>query len=87
MMSSDWQLEQTGVERVVGAVGRLKLFAGSGFALNGLRSEGCVMSFPLNCTRSWTWTDAIRESRVTVEPNAELISVSATELSLRCKLC
>ena len=52
MMSSDWQLEQTGVVRVAGAARRLKFFAGSWFALNGLRSEGCVMSFPLNCTRS-----------------------------------
>ena len=31
--------------------------------------------------------DAIHDSRVTVEPNAELIGVSATEHPLRCELC
>ena len=43
-MSSDWQLEQTGVDRVAR---RLKIPADSWFGLNGLRSEGCVISFPV----------------------------------------
>lgn len=50
MMSSDWQAEQTGVDRVAR---RFKALAGScfgpnGFRLNGFRSEGCVViSFPV----------------------------------------
>jgi hypothetical protein len=41
MMSSDRQLEQTGVERVAR---RLTIRAGSGLRLNGLRSDVCVIS-------------------------------------------
>lgn len=52
MMSSDWQLEQIGVTRP--ALLRLKILAGSWFGLNGLRSEGCVMSYPLKLPRSKT---------------------------------
>ena len=51
MMSSDWQFEQTGVERVVraarAAARRLAIWAGSWCELNGLRSEACVMLFPI----------------------------------------
>ena len=43
MISSDWQLEQTGVDRVAG---RLAICAGSGFELNGLRSKDCLIFFP-----------------------------------------
>ena len=42
-MSSDWQLEQTGVDRVAR---RLTTWAGSGFWLNGLRSKACLISSP-----------------------------------------
>jgi hypothetical protein len=42
VISSDWQLEQTGVDRVAG---RLAICAGSGFELNGLRSKDCLIFF------------------------------------------
>ena len=49
-MSSDWQQEQTGVDRVAGDVRRLTIGAGSWVELcvelNGLRSKACVMLFP-----------------------------------------
>jgi hypothetical protein len=47
MMSSDWQVEQTGVDRaarIARAVRRPTIWAVSWFELNGLRSEACVMS-------------------------------------------
>src|ERR1700722_14578248 len=47
MMSSDWQLEQTGVDR---AAGRLTIVDGwddSWFRLNGLRSKACCMTQPI----------------------------------------
>lgn len=47
MMSSDWQLEQTGVDRVARITRRLAIWAGSWLELNGLRSRVCVMLFPL----------------------------------------
>jgi len=54
MMSSDWQFEQTGVDRVARVVRaaragarRLAIWAGSWCELNGLRSEACVMLFPI----------------------------------------
>src|SRR6202171_6368918 len=40
MISSDWQLEQTGVDRIAR---RLTICAGSGFALNGLRSKASLI--------------------------------------------
>jgi hypothetical protein len=43
MTSSDRQLEQTGVDRLAR---RMKILAGSVFELNGLRSDGCVISCP-----------------------------------------
>ena len=50
MMSSDWQLEQTGVDRadsVARDARRLPIWAGSWLELNGLRSKACFMSFPI----------------------------------------
>jgi hypothetical protein len=53
MISSDWQLEQTGVDRaaalvrVARVVRRLTIWAGSWFELNGLRSKACGMLFLL----------------------------------------
>jgi hypothetical protein len=51
MMSSDWQSEQTGVDRVAGDVRRFTIGAGSWaelcVELNGLRSKACVMLFPV----------------------------------------
>ena len=52
MMSSDWQCEQTGVDRVAGDdLRRLTIGAGSWVELcvelNGLRSKACVMLFPV----------------------------------------
>ena len=45
MTSSDWQLEQTGVDRVTR---RLMICAGPWFELNGLRSKASlIFSFPL----------------------------------------
>jgi hypothetical protein len=46
-MSSERQLEHTGVSRVARATRRLAIWAGSWFKLNGLRSEACVMLFPI----------------------------------------
>ena len=54
-MSSDWQFEQTGVDRVARVVRaaarvaarRLAIWAGSWCELNGLRSEACVMLLPI----------------------------------------
>jgi hypothetical protein len=45
MTSSDWQLEQTGVDRVAR---RLTMCAGSVFELNGLRSKASLIFFPLD---------------------------------------
>jgi hypothetical protein len=50
MMSSERQLEQTGVSRVARVVRRLTIWAGSWFELNGLRSEACVMLFPIEAS-------------------------------------
>ena len=46
-MSSEWQLEQTGVSRVARATRRLAIWDGSWLELNGLSSEACVMLFPI----------------------------------------
>ena len=48
MMSSDWQCEQTGVDRVARVARRLAIWAGSWFELNGLRSKEWVMSFQVH---------------------------------------
>ena len=44
-MSSDWQSEQTGVDRVAGdrVADRLTICAGSGFELKGLRSNASLI--------------------------------------------
>jgi hypothetical protein len=51
MMSSDWQFEQTGVDRVARVARAARVAAarraGSWCELNGLRSEACVMLFPV----------------------------------------
>jgi hypothetical protein len=47
MMSSEWQLEQTGVSRVARATRRLAIWDGSWLELNGLSNEACVMLFPI----------------------------------------
>jgi hypothetical protein len=47
-MSSERQLEQTGVDRADGVGRRRSTFwAESGFEWKGLRSEGCAISFPV----------------------------------------
>ena len=46
-MSSEWQLEHTGVSRVARATRRLAIWDGSWLELNGLSSEACVMLFPI----------------------------------------
>src|SRR6267143_4029862 len=72
MMSSDWQLEQTGVDRVAR---RLTICAGSGFELNGLRSKACLIFFPLTT-----------ELRHLPELNAGVTSVSWPWASSCCGL-
>ena len=52
MMSSDWQVAHTGVDRVARGVCRLTIWAGSPLELNcvelnGLSSKACVMQFPV----------------------------------------
>jgi hypothetical protein len=42
-MSSEWQLEQTGVSRVAFVTRRLAIWDGSWLELNGLSSEACVV--------------------------------------------
>jgi hypothetical protein len=44
-MSSDWQIEQTGVDRVAR---RLSISPGCVFDLNGLRSKSSLISSPLD---------------------------------------
>jgi hypothetical protein len=47
-MSSEWQLEHTGVSRVAFVTRRLAIWDGSWLELNGLSSEACVvMLFPI----------------------------------------
>ena len=45
-MSSDWQLEQTGVDRCDGRLTVLDGWDGSWLRLNGLRSVTCFMCSP-----------------------------------------
>jgi hypothetical protein len=47
MMSSDWQLEQTGVDREAGRLTILDGWDDSWFRLNGLRSKACCMTQPI----------------------------------------
>ena len=47
MMSSDSQLEQTGVDRDAGRLKSLGGLAGSWFKLNGLSSNACFMWWPV----------------------------------------
>lgn len=53
MISSDWQFEQTGVDRDAGRLTILDGLDDSGFRLNGLRSNGCCMTQPTDIQISY----------------------------------
>ncbi len=80
MMSSDWQLEQTGVERA--AARRLTIRVGSWLILNGLRSEAWVISVICHwrCTKSKPLRFKISEVKTSRVPPPQ------TSLSLTVRL-